>query len=103
MKFTKHYTDTEQKKILQSLTIITDTREHEGKNTHILDYFDEHNIPWIRRMIDAGDYAFFVPANPDLGINEDLDFSDEIMVERKKNLEEISGNFCEKRPKDKKP
>ncbi len=92
-----HYTESEQKKLLNSMTILVDTREHEGKNDHILGKFDEKKIPWKKFKLDAGDYSFMVPANEDLHIPYDLYFDKEIMVERKKDLEEISGNFTKEK------
>lgn len=103
MEFTQKYTESQQKKLLKSIGIYVDTREHEGKNDHILTYFDKHEIPWIKKKLDAGDYSYFLPANPDLGITENLDFSGEVMIERKANLEEISGNLTATRKKGEKP
>ena len=85
------------------MVILVDTREHKGKNDHILDYFDKHNIKWERKKLNAGDYSFYLPKNEKLGITEDIYFEDEVMVERKANLEEISANCCEKATKDSKP
>lgn len=89
----KDYTETEQKKVLKSINILVDTREHKGKNDHILNYFDSNKIPWIRQKLDAGDYSFMVPKDEELGIEEDISFANLIMVERKANLEEISKGF----------
>ena len=90
-------TETQIKKVLSSLTIICDTREKKGKNDHILNYFDSKGIPWVRKKMDYGDYSFFVPANEELGIPEDISFADKIMIERKANLEELSKNHTQER------
>lgn len=87
------YTEKEKKKLLDSITIICDTREHEGKNDHILRYFDDKKIPWIERKLEYGDYSMMIPADEELNIPRDLDFSSRIIVERKANLEELSGNL----------
>ena len=79
------------------MTILVDTREHKGKNDHILNYFDAKGISWERRKIDYGDYSFYLPKNEELGIDKDYDFSNQIMVERKANLEELSGNHTKER------
>lgn len=89
-------TDSQRKKILASLVILVDTREKKGKNDHILNYFDSKGIPWRRQKLDYGDYSFAIPANEDLGITEEISFANEIMVERKMNLAEISGNISDK-------
>lgn len=79
------------------MTIVCDTREHEGKNQHILDYFDNKKIPWTQMKLDYGDYSFFLPKNKELGITRDLWFDNEICLERKANLEELSGNLSNER------
>lgn len=86
-------TESQRKKVLASLVILCDTREK--KNDHITKYFDDNNIPWERRKLDTGDYAPYIPKNESLGIEEDISFANEIMVERKGSLEELSGNFSD--------
>lgn len=92
-----HYTKTEQDKLLKSMTVLVDTREHDGKNDHILSYFDFKGIPWIKHKLDYGDYSFMVPANDDLKIPKDLYFNNDICVERKNSLDEIAGNLVKDR------
>ena len=96
------YTQTELNKLLRSMTILVDTREHEGKNNHILNYFDSKDIPWVRQKLDYGDYSFMIPANEELGIPRDLYYDGEIMVERKANLDEFIGNLTKDRDRIKK-
>lgn len=83
-------------KILNSMTVLVDTREHDGKNQHILDYFDAKGISWKKQKLGFGDYSFMVPADDSLGINRDLYFDKDIIVERKANLEEFSINMTAK-------
>lgn len=97
-----HFTKSEQDELLKSITILVDTREHDGKNEHILSYFDSKKIPWIKHKLDYGDYSFMVPSNEKLKIPKDLYFTGEIMVERKGSLEEISGNLTNDRDRLKK-
>lgn len=92
-----HYTDKQQEEIVKSLTVLVDTREHEGKNDHILNYFDKASVPYKKRKLEYGDYSFMIPANEELAIPMDLDFSGKIIVERKASLEEISGNLTKDR------
>lgn len=87
------YTDKEQKQLLDSIVILADTREHDGKNSHILKYFDDNNIKWSKKKLPYADYSFMIPANDDLNIPRDLDFSSKVVIERKANLEELSGNL----------
>lgn len=89
------YTDAEIKEILESITIICDTREKVSK--HILNYFDKKKIAYVIKKLDYGDYSFYVPKNENLGIMKNISFKDEIAIERKANLEELSGNLAQQR------
>jgi len=85
------YTDSEIKSIINSMVILVDTREK--KNQHILDYYDKHGIQYESRALSSGDYSFYVGENPGLSIPRPLFMDNEIFVERKANLEELSNNF----------
>lgn len=89
------YTDKEMKELLDSLTVLVDTKEK--VNGHITDWFDKKKIPWKSKSLDSGDYSFLIPANEKLGILKPLDFSGEITIERKGSLEELSGNLTKDR------
>lgn len=82
------FSEEEQKKIMKSMVIIIDSREKSNK--HITDYFDKHNIPYIKRALDFGDYSFYVPANEELSIIRDMSFEKEIVIERKNSAEELA-------------
>lgn len=86
-----HYTQTEIKKLLHSAVILCDSREQ--KNSHILKALDALNVPHINRKLDCGDYSVMLPARPDAGITRDIYFDNEIIIERKADLDELSGNF----------
>ena len=81
----RHYTDAELKDKLSKLTIICDTRE---KDTHCEEYFAKHSIPHITRKLDTGDYSAQL---------DGLSFERDIVVERKRNLDDICGNFTVER------
>lgn len=87
------YTDKEIDEIIKSMVVLYDTREHEGKNNHILNYFDKAGISYKKKKLDYGDYSFMIPKNEDLGIPRDCYFSKHIVIERKASLEEFSGNL----------
>lgn len=84
------------------MVIVCDTREHDGKNDHILKYFDDKKVHWIKRKIEFGDYTAMIPANPELGIFRDLWFDREIIIERKANLDEMAINVTKERDRIKK-
>jgi len=86
-----YYTDAETKKLLKSLTMIIDTREQ--KNQHILKYFTAKSIPYKVQKLDYGDYSAFIPRNEDLGIPRDIYLSDNVVIERKGNLDELAQNL----------
>ena len=77
-----HYTDAEIKKKLKELVVIADSREQ--VHQHIIFWLDKHNIQHKSRALETGDYSVM------LG---DATFEDEVVVERKANLDEIAGNF----------
>lgn len=89
------YTDMEMEELVSSLTVLVDTREK--RNEHILDYFDRKKILYKKKALDYGDYSFMLPANKKLSIPRDLYFNNQIVVERKASLEEISGNLTKER------
>lgn len=82
------YTESEQKKLLNSITVIIDKQEK--VNNHIIEYFDKHKIPYINRSLDSGDYSFFLPKNEELAILKDWYFIDNIIIERKNSNEELA-------------
>lgn len=86
-----YYTDKEIDTLCKSIVILVDTREKE--NSHITDWFDQNKVPWKKKALKNGDYSFLLPTSPGLNIDRDLYFDHEIMVERKRNLDEIAGNF----------
>lgn len=79
---TTHYTDAELKKALKGLVVVCDSREQ--VNGHVTAYFDQKGIQHTSRALETGDYS------ATLG---DMTFEDEIVLERKENLDEIAGNF----------
>jgi len=90
-----HYTEKESKEILNNLTVLVDTREQENK--HILGYFDKKKIKYKSKKLDFGDYSFMLPEMPGMGILKPLFFDNEIVIERKGSLTELSGNLTKDR------
>ena len=82
---TKHWTESELKAELSKLAIICDTRE---KDPHVSEWFAKNKVPTITRKLDTGDYS------AQLG---EMSMEREIVVERKRNLDEICGNFTVER------
>ena len=77
-----HYTDAGIKQRLKELVVICDTREQ--VNGHVTSWLDRNHIQHKSRTLETGDYSVM------LG---DITFEDEVVVERKANLDEIAGNF----------
>lgn len=46
-----HFTDKEKTKIYESMVVLVDTREKDGKNNHILTFFDNNNISYKRKAL----------------------------------------------------
>jgi len=91
------YTESELKNILKSIVILVDTREREGKNDHILKWFDENKVQYKKAKIPNGDYSFYLPKNEEYGFIRDTYFTDSICIERKADIDEIIGNFANDR------
>lgn len=89
------YSQNELKSLLESMTILVDTREKKWQ--HIQDYFERNHIPYKSRALNTGDYSFMIPSNKQLNIERDIYFDKQIVVERKGSLEEISGNLSKER------
>ncbi len=81
--------------IVSSMVILVDTREK--VNDHITEMFEKNGIHFKKKSLPYGDYSFMIPKNEALSIPRDLYFYNRICVERKANLEEISGNLTNSR------
>lgn len=60
------------------MVLISDTREKE--NDHILRYFENNGIDYVKAKIDCGDYM--------------IEGHGKVRVERKRNLQELAHNLC---------
>ena len=92
-RYTKKGLDT----LVKNIVVVYDTREQQ--NEHILTYFNKKGIKYKKRKLDEGDYTFYIESNAEtkpLGILKDTWFDNAIIIERKANLEELSGNLTEK-------
>lgn len=68
------------------ITIMVDTREK--KHWHIIKYFQNNRINFEETKLDIGDYAF---------IFQDECFDNLFAIDRKQDINELIGNFKEKR------
>lgn len=80
------------KDLVKEMVVLVDSREK--KNSHILEYFKKQGIPYRVTKLDFGDYSFLLPAS---AAGTDLYFHQDICIERKATLEELSGNLAQKR------
>lgn len=65
---------------MANIIIQVDTREQDGKNQHVLDYFKSKNIGIVRSKLFVGDYTLL--------------HNQSVVVDRKKDMLEIAGNIC---------
>ena len=93
--FNRKYKDKEIKQIIDSICILIDTREKVF--SHIKLWLKSNQVDYEIYGLKFGDYSFKVPKSEELGILEDIYFTDIIAIERKANAEEISGNLTEGR------
>lgn len=91
----RKYTDTEIQKILKSMVILVDSREK--ANSHLTEYWNKHNIKYEIMGLPAGDYSFALEAMPELDLPHKQFFYNDIILERKNSLEELSGCFSQTR------
>lgn len=86
------YTEVEIKQILREAIVVVDTREQ--KCDHIVSYFQEKKIAYVCEKLDFGDYTLKVQL-PHL--MRPVYLQDKCAIERKANLNELSGNFTQGR------
>ena len=89
----RKYSDRELDKIISkdNIVILVDSREKANK--HITEEFERQGINYRVCALESGDYSFELKAIPDLDIPHTMDFRQDVMIERKNSLEEISSNF----------
>jgi ERCC4-type nuclease len=80
-----HYTETELKKILDTLIITVDTREQ--VNQHVLDYFRKKDVAYKFKTMKTGDYSAMIPRNDEFGITRDIYLN--AVIERKNGVDEL--------------
>lgn len=83
---TKTQINKQLKNFLYDTEIIIDSRERQI--FHIVSYLVNNNFSFRIQKLDAGDYSF---------IYRGQDYSNKFSVDRKRNVDELVGNFCEKR------
>ena len=93
----RKYSDKELNKILSkdNIVILVDSREK--ANRHILDVFEREGVQYRVVTLESGDDTFELKAIPELDIDHTMDFRQDVMIERKNSLDEISGNFTKGR------
>jgi ERCC4-type nuclease len=75
---------------IKSMRVVVDTREQE--NSHIIEYFNQKKIPFVKRKLDFADYSCEINSNL-LGLQveaEWLSFENKVVVERKNSIDEIA-------------
>lgn len=85
------YTNFEIDNLLDSITILVDTREHPGAafNKRVASF----GYPWRRQKLDQGDYSYTY--NDLAGMEVSMD--KKLIIERKMSLNELSNNFGRER------
>lgn len=101
------FTDAEIKKILKNLIIIIDGREQKADGYR--KWFDKNNISYIdeKKMtemrkkglftLECGDYSCMLPAGSIPGIERDIFFDKDIVIEKKGNIRELAGNLSDEK------
>lgn len=90
----RRYTDKEVRAILKQMGVLVDTREQKWE--HIRWMLDQAGCRVERGKLGQGDYTAFVPMSAFPGFQDVpglYSLQDEVVIERKANLDEIAGNF----------
>ena len=87
------FSDSEVGKILKNLTIICDSREQ--SNDHIISFFNKQGIKYKTMKLDYGDYSISIPQGSFKGQTRDIYFTNDFVIERKANIDELAGNLKE--------
>lgn len=82
-------------KLLKNMVVIVDTRENKTKGA--IEYFQKRKVPYKFRKLDFGDYSCELQKNDDLGLPVDISLEKNVVIELKKDLEELSNNLTHKR------
>lgn len=85
------FSDSEIKKALKSLTILVDSREK--GNDHIINWLEKNKIKFKIVALDHGDYSAFIPKDELKGIERDIYFDKDIVIEKKNGIDELASNF----------
>ena len=91
----RKYTDLEIQKILKNMIVLIDSREK--ANDHITSYFDKHKIKYEIMALPSGDYSFALEAIPELDLPHKTFYHNDVLLERKNSLEDLSGCFAQRR------
>ena len=83
----------EIKSILDNLIICVDSREQ--SNQHIIDFFDKKKVRYVVEKLPFGDYSCKIKAGSFEGQEKDIYFTNDFVVERKANIDEICSNLKE--------
>ena len=86
-----YYTPNEYKELLTHLCIVGTSNEQ--KNDHISNFFEKKGVQFETRALKTGDYCFKITKCEELGFNVDTYFTDELFIERKNSLEELSSSI----------
>lgn len=91
----QRFDDKEIQKILKNIVILVDSREK--ANDHIIQYYDKHNIKYEVTALPVGDYSVALDPCPEFGNERRMYFHQDIIIEKKNSLEELSGCFTQTR------
>ena len=91
IKIRYKFKDKEIATIKKNLVVLIDTREQ--RNEHILDFFRNKNINYCIEKLSFGDYSCKLPVNLFDGQQREIYFSNDIVIERKANIDELANNL----------
>lgn len=87
----------ELEKIMKELIILIDTREKNFEGA--IKYFENNNIKYELAGIRYGDYSAKLPKGIISGIDREIYFTDDIVIEKKGSIDELCENLKDKAPR----
>lgn len=88
-----YYTEKDFTKLKNQIVILH--ANNEQRNEHILGWFEKHKIEHKGKALKNGDYCFMLKADNELGILKDAYYTDELFIERKNSLDELSSSLID--------
>lgn len=85
-------------RISKEFVILIDGREKEDTKEHkmIIKYLEKNKYKYKKHSLEHGDFSIMIPKGVIDGIDRDIYFDKDIVIERKKDIDELCNNLRDK-------